>query len=57
MPTIVKTPLRISFFGGGGFFIFLAPPDAIPRMQDAFGAACVVKSQFQEEGSRLSISP
>ena len=48
---------KLAGAGGGGFFIFLAPPDAIPSMREAFGDACVVKSKFQDEGSRLSISP
>lgn len=42
--------------GGGGFFLFLAPPDIVPRMREVFDDDCVVKAEFQDEGSRLVTS-
>ncbi|WP_127903579.1 hypothetical protein [Solirhodobacter olei] len=44
---------KLAGAGGGGFFIFLAPEDAIKRMQSWFGAERVIKAEFQDEGSRL----
>lgn len=48
---------KLAGAGGGGFFIFLAPPDVIPKMREVFGDDCVVKAEFQDEGSRLTLSP
>lgn len=48
---------KLAGAGGGGFFIFLAPPNVIPKMRDKFGEDAVVKVAFQDEGSRLAISP
>ena len=48
---------KLAGAGGGGFFIFLAPPDVIPKLRETFGDDAVVKTEFQEEGSRLSLSP
>ncbi len=48
---------KLAGAGGGGFFIFLAPPDVIAKMKTTFGEDSVVKAAFQDEGSRLSISP
>ncbi len=45
---------KLAGAGGGGFFIFLAPPDVIPKMREEFGENSVVKAAFQEEGSRLA---
>ena len=44
---------KLAGAGGGGFFIFLAPPEAISSMQEKFGASRVIKAEFQDEGSRL----
>jgi D-glycero-alpha-D-manno-heptose-7-phosphate kinase len=44
---------KLAGAGGGGFFTFLAPPEAIARMQETFGPQRVVKIEFQDEGSRL----
>ena len=44
---------KLAGAGGGGFFIFLVPPESISKMKDGFGEDLVVKAQFQEEGSRL----
>lgn len=44
---------KLAGAGGGGFFMFLAPPEAIRRMRDVFGDDRVVKIEFQDEGSRL----
>jgi D-glycero-alpha-D-manno-heptose-7-phosphate kinase len=48
---------KLAGAGGGGFFIFLVPPDVIPKMQDTFGENAVVKVAFQDEGSRLAVTP
>jgi D-glycero-alpha-D-manno-heptose-7-phosphate kinase len=57
---IFETGMRLGAYGGklagaggGGFFVFLAPPEAIVQMQSVFGAASVIKAEFQDEGSRL----
>lgn len=44
---------KLAGAGGGGFFVFLAPPEAIEKMREVFGNARVVKAEFQDEGSRL----
>lgn len=57
---IYQTGMRLGAYGGklagaggGGFFIFLAPPEAIAQMQLIFGEARVIKAEFQDEGSRF----
>lgn len=44
---------KLAGAGGGGFFIFLAPPEAIAGMREVFGDDRVIKAEFQDEGSRL----
>jgi D-glycero-alpha-D-manno-heptose-7-phosphate kinase len=44
---------KLAGAGGGGFFMFLAPPEAIGRLREVFGSERVVKVAFQDEGSRL----
>lgn len=44
---------KLAGAGGGGFFMFLAPPEAIRKMRDVFGESSVVKIEFRDEGSRL----
>ena len=44
---------KLAGAGGGGFFVFLAPPETIVQMQAVFGSARVIKAEFQDEGSRL----
>lgn len=48
---------KLAGAGGGGFFVFLTPSDVVPKLIEIFGEDAVVKSAFQEEGSRLSKSP
>jgi D-glycero-alpha-D-manno-heptose-7-phosphate kinase len=44
---------KLAGAGGGGFFMFLAPPETIRGMRNVFGDERVVKVEFQDEGSRL----
>lgn len=44
---------KLAGAGGGGFFMFLAPPETIRGMRETFGEDRVVKIEFQDEGSRL----
>jgi D-glycero-alpha-D-manno-heptose-7-phosphate kinase len=44
---------KLAGAGGGGFFMFLAPPETIRGMREVFGNDRVVKIEFQDEGSRL----
>ncbi len=57
---IFDTGMQLGAYGGklagagnGGFFIFLAPQDAIRKMQATFGEERVIKAEFQDEGSHL----
>jgi len=57
---IYETGMRLGAYGGklagaggGGFFIFLAPPHAVEEMNRVFGPQRVIKAEFHDEGSRL----
>ena len=57
---IYETGMRLGAYGGklagaggGGFFIFLTPPDTIGKMREAYGSERVIRATFQDDGSRL----
>lgn len=57
---IYETGMRLGAYGGklagaggGGFFVFLAPPAAIEEMKREFGPQRVIKAEFQDQGSTL----
>lgn len=39
--------------GGGGFFLFLAPPQTAAKFQDIFGADNVVKIEIEDDGASI----
>ena len=39
--------------GSGGFFLFIAPPEAQVALKEAFGAANFVKIEMEDEGARI----
>ena len=39
--------------GGGGFFMFLAPPEAQARLRETFGAKNFVKIEATDDGAQI----
>lgn len=44
---------KLAGAGGGGFFIFLMPPEGLKKLKATFGDNRVIDVRFQDEGTRL----